>query len=182
MKLQFISQKHIEEAVKFLAGKGHLPYTDAAGNVNKRLMGAAWAALHGGYRGNKYAGKDKAGALTKLTALYKSEKMDTPEESFALDGEFFQEALAKSDSFDAIRCQVMDAINANIKAGTDMDCDDDGPEDAGQCAGCGCVCGQQYGCSCCSSCSCTAPKYAWILDLFPDAVVYSMDGSMFQCD
>lgn len=180
--LQFISTQHIEEAVKFLASKGHLPYTDASGTPNHRLMGAAWAALHGGYRGNKYEGKDKAGALTKLTALYKSEKMDTPEESFSLDGEFFQEALAKSDSFDAIRCQVMSAIAANIKAGIDMDGDDDGAEDSGRCSGCGCNCGREFGCSCCVECGCTYPKYAWCMDLFPLQVVYSMDGKMMQCD
>lgn len=180
--LQFISDRHIQEAVKFLAGKGHLPYTDAAGKPNHRLMGAAWAALHGGYRGNKYEGADKGKALAKLKAVYKSEKMTLPSESFSLAGEFFQESLAKSDSFDSIRCAVMDAINAKIKAGTDMDGDDDGPEDAGQCDSCGCVCGQQYGCSCCGNCSCTSPKSAWCMDLFPEQVVYSMDGKMMQCD
>ncbi len=181
--LQFISEKHIEEAVQFLAGKGHLLYTDASGKPNHRLiLGAAWAALHGGYRGSKYNGPDKAKALAKLKAVYKSEKMDTPEESFALAGEFFQESLAKSDSFDSIRCAVMDAINAKIKAGTDMDGDDDGPADAGRCQSCGCVCGQRYGCACCSNCSCSYPKSAWCMDLFPEQVVYSMDGKLMQCD
>jgi hypothetical protein len=181
MKLQFIAQQHIEEAVKFLAGKGHLPYTDASGKPNHRLMGAAWAALHGGYRGNKYEGKGKEAALAKLKAVYKSEKMDTPAESFASDGEFFQESLAQSASYSSIQQKVMSAVNANIKAGKDMDCDDDGPEDAGQCD-CGCVCGQQYGCQCCGDCSCSSPKYAWCMDLFPEQVVYSMDGKLFQCD
>jgi hypothetical protein len=41
-------------------------------------MGAAWAALHGGYRGNKYQGPNKSAAIAKLTALYKSEGMDVP--------------------------------------------------------------------------------------------------------
>ena len=49
------------------------------GKPDHGLMGGAWAALHGGYRGNKYDGGDKEGALSKLTALYKSEGMDTPE-------------------------------------------------------------------------------------------------------
>ena len=182
MKLQFISEQHVEEAVKFLAGKGHLPYTDADGKPNHRLMGAAWAALHGGYRGNKYSGPDKEKALAKLRSAYKSEKMDLPSESFALGGEFFQEALAKSDSFDSIRCAVMGAVNAKIKAGVDMDCDNDGAEDAGMCDNCNCNCGQQYGCQCCSDCSCTYPQTAWCMDIFPDAVVYSMEGNLFQCD
>ena len=182
MKLQFISQQHIDEAVKFLAGKGHLPYTDASGSPNHRLMGAAWAALHGGYRGNKYEGPDKDKALSKLKGVYKSEKMDTPEESFTLDGEFFQEALAQSDSFDAIRSQVMSAINAKIKSGTDMDCDNDGAEDAGECLSCHCFCGQPYGCSCCAECSCKYPQTAWCMDLYPAQIVYSMEGEMFQVD
>jgi len=29
-------------------------------------MGAAWAALHGGYRGNKYEGADKDKAIAHL--------------------------------------------------------------------------------------------------------------------
>jgi len=57
----------------------HLPVKDN-GAVNHRLMGAAWAALHGGYRGNKYEGPDKQKALAKLKALYKSEGMELPNE------------------------------------------------------------------------------------------------------
>lgn len=182
MKLQFISQQHIQEAIKFLAGKGHLPYTDANGNPSHKLMGAAWAALHGGYRGNKYEGKGKDAALAKLKSIYKAEKMDTPEESFTLAiGDFFQESLAQSDSYSSIQSKVMCAINANIKAAIDMDCDDDGAADAGRCI-CGCVCGQSYGCSCCDECCCKYPQYAWCMDLFPGQVVYSMEGELFQCD
>jgi phage I-like protein len=56
----------------------HLRVRDASGKPDHRMMGAAWAALHGGYRGNKYEGPDKAGAIAKLKALYKSEGMDLP--------------------------------------------------------------------------------------------------------
>jgi HK97 family phage prohead protease len=73
-----------QRAVKYLVtesdGTTHLPYTDSDGKPDHRLMGAAFAALHGGYRGKKYAGPDKDKAIEKLTAVYKSEKMDTPEE------------------------------------------------------------------------------------------------------
>jgi phage I-like protein len=41
-------------------------------------MGAAWAALHSGYRGNKYEGPGKEAAIAKLNALYKSEGMELP--------------------------------------------------------------------------------------------------------
>jgi hypothetical protein len=48
-------------------------------------MGAAWAALHGGYRGNKYTGPNTGGALTKLKRLYAQENMPLPsEKSFAV--------------------------------------------------------------------------------------------------
>lgn len=57
----------------------HLRVKDADGKVNHNLMGAAWAALHGGYRGNKYAGPGKQEAIAKLTALYKKEGLDLPE-------------------------------------------------------------------------------------------------------
>ena len=68
-------------AVKYLVaanGQDHLPYTDENGKPDHRLMGAAWAALHGGYRGNEYEGPNKAETISRLTAIYKSEGMDTP--------------------------------------------------------------------------------------------------------
>lgn len=48
------------------------------GKPDHRLMGAAWAALHQGYRGNKYDGPDKQKAIGKLKGLYKSEKLKLP--------------------------------------------------------------------------------------------------------
>jgi hypothetical protein len=68
-------------AVKYLVSDksgDHLPVTGEDGKPDHRLMGAAWAALHGGYRGNEYKGPNKAEAISKLTAMYKAEKMDTP--------------------------------------------------------------------------------------------------------
>lgn len=56
----------------------HLRVRNAAGEVDHRLMGAAWAALHGGYRGNRYEGPGKAEALRKLQALYEREGLDVP--------------------------------------------------------------------------------------------------------
>lgn len=58
----------------------HLPVRDENGKVNHRLMGAAWAALTVGYRGNKYQGPDKARAMAKLKKLYASEAMAPPGE------------------------------------------------------------------------------------------------------
>lgn len=59
----------------------HLRVRDKDGNPDHRLMGAAWAALHGGYRGNEYAGPQKDEAIKKLKALYKAEKMPLPGET-----------------------------------------------------------------------------------------------------
>jgi hypothetical protein len=55
------------------------------GTPDHRLMGAAWAALHGGYRGNTYQGPGKTEALAKLKRLYAAEKMPLPaEKSFVI--------------------------------------------------------------------------------------------------
>lgn len=56
----------------------HLRVRGTDGKLDHTLMGAAWAALHGGYRGNKYEGPNKQEAISKLTSLYKSEDMPTP--------------------------------------------------------------------------------------------------------
>jgi hypothetical protein len=77
----------VEKAVQYLAhdkdGTGHLPYTKEDGKPDHRLMGAAWAALHGGYRGNKYEGPGKAKAVARLKELYSQEGMDLPSEKAA---------------------------------------------------------------------------------------------------
>jgi len=56
----------------------HLRVRDAAGKPDHRHMGAAWAALHGGYRGQTYEGPDKTKAITQLKALYSTEDMPVP--------------------------------------------------------------------------------------------------------
>lgn len=76
-----VSSKEVSRYLVSDAEGNHLPVRDEDGTVNHRLMGAAWAALHGGYRGNKYEGEGKAEAIRKLTALYHSEKIPTPNES-----------------------------------------------------------------------------------------------------
>ena len=45
------------------------------------LMGAAWAALHEGYRGNTYEGPNKQEAINKLKKLYEAEKQPLPGQS-----------------------------------------------------------------------------------------------------
>lgn len=55
------------------------------GKPDHGLMGSAWAALHGGFRGNVYQGPSKQEAIAKLIRLYKQEGMPLPsEKSFAV--------------------------------------------------------------------------------------------------
>jgi phage I-like protein len=68
-------------------GTGHLPVRDSDhGPLNHHLMGAAWAALHSGYRANKYEGPGKESAIAKLKALYKSEGLRLPSEASSESG------------------------------------------------------------------------------------------------
>lgn len=52
----------------------------ADGEYNHRLCGAAWAALHKGFRGNKYQGPKKREAIKKLKSIYKKMGWDLPQE------------------------------------------------------------------------------------------------------
>jgi len=56
----------------------HLRIRDADGVLDHRLMGAAWAALHEGYRGSRYEGPGKEEAIAKLRRLYKREGLEPP--------------------------------------------------------------------------------------------------------
>lgn len=67
-----------------------------------------------------------------------------------------EESLSTSDSFSAIRDKVSSAIMMNVRAGIDMDCDGDGMDDTND--------------------------YAWVQDIFPSSVIYSMNGCLYQCD
>ena len=56
----------------------HLRVRDVDGSLNHRLMGAAWAALHGGHRGQRYQGPNKQEAIDKLKKLYEREGLKPP--------------------------------------------------------------------------------------------------------
>lgn len=101
------------KAVKYLVtkdGENHLPYTNEDGKPNRRLCGAAYAALFNekGHRGNKYEGPDKAKAQKKIKQVYAAQGWDTPTEKAevvdsllktmlkdAIQGKFFGESLEK---------------------------------------------------------------------------------------
>ena len=56
-----------------------LPITRVpGGKPNRNMSGAAWAALHKGYRGRKYAGPNKQKAITKLQNIYKANEWLLP--------------------------------------------------------------------------------------------------------
>lgn len=104
--LSSMTKKEKKKAgVKYLVtdsdGNGYLPYTRGDGKPNHNLMGAAWAALHGGYRGNKYEGPDKAGAIKRLKQVYAREGMETPSEKSARITD-----LIKSTLEDRINCRA----------------------------------------------------------------------------
>lgn len=56
----------------------HLRVMGTDGKPDRRLMGAAWAALTVGYRGNKYQGPNRTEALMKLRRMYRSMGVPTP--------------------------------------------------------------------------------------------------------
>jgi hypothetical protein len=75
----------------------HLP-VKKNGKPDHHLMGAAWAALHGGYRGNKYDGPKKQEAISKLKALYKREKLPLPSEKGGIEkGGIADEFMASTE-------------------------------------------------------------------------------------
>jgi hypothetical protein len=100
------------KAVKYLVtvnGEKHLPYTDEDGTINHRLLGAAWAALHGGYRGNKYEGPNKEQAKKKLRQLYAQAGLDTPsEKAERIDG------MLKTMLTDAIQARAFGQLNKGL--------------------------------------------------------------------
>ena len=94
----------------------HLRVRNAEGEPDHRLMGAAWAALHGGYRGNVYEGPGKREAIGKLTRLYASEDMDTPKADdgpeVTVDGVRYVADLGDAPRYDGKAGRVLAARNA----------------------------------------------------------------------
>jgi hypothetical protein len=66
----------------------HLRVKNRSGKVDPKLVGAAWAALHKGYRGNRYGGPGKAKAVAKLRSLYRSMGRKPPGEESLFVGHF----------------------------------------------------------------------------------------------
>jgi hypothetical protein len=88
--------READKAVRYLVekdGEQHLPVTNQDGTPNPRLMGAAWAALHEGYRGQKYQGPDKQKAIKRLKQLYAREGKDTPSEKAEMLNDVLKNAL-----------------------------------------------------------------------------------------
>lgn len=73
----------------------HLRVRNTKGKLDGRLMGAAWAALTVGYRGNKYQGPDKDKALEKLSSLYHKVGRQTPSEKREADAKKKKEYYRK---------------------------------------------------------------------------------------
>jgi len=71
----------------------HLP-VKTNGQPDRRLMGAAKAALTVGYRGNVYEGPDKDEATRKLKALYEEEDMEWSESAVERARSLLEQALS----------------------------------------------------------------------------------------
>ncbi|NMC34209.1 MAG: hypothetical protein GYA36_17380 [Veillonellaceae bacterium] len=93
------------------------------GKPDRRLMGAAWAALTSNYRGQSYEGPQKAEALRKLKALYKAQDWPLPgqkaEEAQEVDASSPTAPVAPIVSFAQLRAeqdaqQLMDSVQTLV--------------------------------------------------------------------
>jgi hypothetical protein len=93
----------------------HLRVRDVDGKLNHRLMGAAWAALHGGYRGNKYEGPNKREAIAKLKKLYEQEGMEPPatQQRTTMKEELIQKIIGKNAGWKEEDRESLSALNEN---------------------------------------------------------------------
>lgn len=80
----------------------HLRVRDENGAPDHRVMGAAWAALHSGFRGNKYEGSQKSQAIERLKKLYLAEDLPLPDET---------KSESLQDQIDNIRSSFYGSIN-----------------------------------------------------------------------
>ncbi len=113
----------VEEADK--PSTWHLRVKSCSGEYDHRLMGAAWAALHEGYRGNKYEGPDKEAAIGKLKGIYKREGMDIPSKAeleflFMDIKSEFKEALNEVMKKQEVVPHPLDAVLNEFKAEYDL--------------------------------------------------------------
>lgn len=66
------------------------------GELDRRLMGAAWAALHKGFRGQKFEGPSKQEAIDRLKKFYKRINAEPPSVGKA-DLEIYEDILSEPD-------------------------------------------------------------------------------------
>lgn len=66
------------------------------GKLDRRLMGAAWAALHKGFRGQKFEGPNKQEAIDKLKKFYDQEGADPPPVTKS-DLEIYEDIFSEPD-------------------------------------------------------------------------------------
>lgn len=66
------------------------------GKLDRRLMGAAWAALHKGFRGQKFEGPGKQEAIDRLKKFYKQANAEPPSVGKA-DLEIYEDILSGPD-------------------------------------------------------------------------------------
>jgi len=126
----------LTKGVKYLASPDHLPYTDASGKPDHHLMGAAWAALHGGYRGHKYEGPGKEEAIARLKEVYRREGMDTPsDKAAALAGELTKGLESPGFELDTLLTKIRAFLDeSNVVSTSDTGADPMNKEQIEKCA------------------------------------------------
>ena len=114
----------------------HLRVKGTDGRPDHRLMGAAWAALHGGYRGNRYEGPGKEEAIRKLRALYEREDMEPPGESALSADEILEKLTELANSHDKVAEEIkrytsLIGAPAIVQAAQDTEAEPNEPPDSG---------------------------------------------------
>lgn len=84
----------------------HLPYKTCSGELDWRRIGAAYAALTKGYRGQKYKGPNAEEALRKVIALYKEHGRPLPDEDADKSRAVPEEVLALQQTVSALEERV----------------------------------------------------------------------------
>jgi len=91
----------------------HLRVKNMDGDLDHRLMGASWAALHEGYRGNVYEGPGKQAAIAKLKKFYDQEDMELPGEKAGrrIRGEKVDILKTLHEKFNDVMATIKDLIS-----------------------------------------------------------------------
>lgn len=84
----------------------HLPYKTCSGELDWRRLGAAYAALTKGYRGQKYKGPNAEEALRKVIEIYKENNRPLPDKNVDTSRAVPEDVLALQKAVSALEERV----------------------------------------------------------------------------